>query len=63
MFSLGHTVFKIPGETQKEMSSRPMSLKLGRVIWVGEIDLEVIFHGLREFNVIMVNDTSQGEHA
>lgn len=45
------------------MSSRPMSLKLGRVIWVGEIDLEVIFHGLREFNVIMVNDTSQGEHA
>ena len=64
MFSFEHTVFKFPGETQVTMSrSRPMSQKHGRVIWVGETDLEVILHGAWEIDVIVVNDTSQGGHA
>ena len=62
MFSLGHTVFKLLGETRKKMSSRSMTLKLGRVTWVREIDLEVICHGLQALTVIMANDTSR-EHA
>lgn len=40
-----------------------MSLKLGRVTWVEEIGLEVIFHGLQEVTLILVNKTSQGEYA
>ena len=40
-----------------------MSLKLGRVTWVEEIGLEVIFNGLQEVILILVNKTSQGEHA
>lgn len=56
-------MFKLPGETQKKMSNRSMSLKLGRVTWVEEIGLEVIFNGLQEVILILVNKTSQGEHA
>ena len=45
------------------MPNRSMSLKLGRVTWVEEIGLEVIFNGLQEVILILVNKTSQGEHA
>ena len=44
-------------ETQKDMSSRSLSLSSG---WVGEIDTEVISQGLWEVSVIGVSDTSQG---
>lgn len=48
-------MFKLSGETQKKMSIRSMSPKLGRVTWVEEIGLEVIFHGLQEVTLILVN--------
>jgi len=46
-------MFKLSGETQKKMSIRSMSPKLGRVTWVEEIGLEVIFHGLQEVTLIL----------
>ena len=55
-------MFKLPGETRKKMSSRSMSPKLERVTWVEETGLEVIFHGLQEVTLILVNKTSQREH-
>lgn len=38
-----------------------MRLQLGRVLWVGKIDLEVIMHVSWQINVFVVNDTCQ-EH-
>lgn len=40
-----------------------MNLKLWRVIWVGEIDVEAISYSLPEVTVNVFNDASQAEHA